>query len=872
MDSTLARVNDNLGKSLFATKEYEEARVFFERALFIRKQIYDEISLVDIVRMYYNIGMTYFDSGQEFTSISYFDSAATNPPSDFGIISILGNLRIGQSYHRIGELNRAIIHFNKANQLYDQLGGPVRFKIEIVDSYASCYRDIKAFKQGIQMIDQTLLDLEEQNECRQDIADLYLELGNLWQDSINSQGNLESLAENTINIYQEALSCYTELKNPEDKVINDRIALTSGNLGEFYRRLSKTDKAIQLLSKQIDSDIFSTFSHRRKVQLLLNRGEANLDAKAHKKANQDLSKAMGIILPEVLNSLEIKTKLTSDYLLRDYQILILSNMAKNQIAISEDDPQSLTSAIPIYDSLTSFIHRYRADLISEEAKMGLSSNIQKSLENAFGTAISLYKLTKEKEYLEQAFYFSEERKAFTLLEATRLNQFHDLLDEDDREKEQTLEKEQARLRTALQVNEGNPDMKVLLQDSIAENFKEIGTFNEALKKDYPKYHQLKTKRADLTIEQIQHELLADDQAMLEYYYTPEALYLFLISKEDFQLKEVSLENTPFQESLRTFKSIMSTGAERKQEGEDGMVGELGYQLYQLLIKPVAPILPKRVMIIPDKELNTFPFEALVKKEGFTTPGEIADEEQFLIFEHSLAYCFSANLWWQMHQIQPRNTNKLALINCEFNPDLHKNKQEQISLGTLSSSKRFLKPLGRAQVNEMEGIEEKAARAKCVDEASKEDFLSLCEKYGRIHLATHGIVHKSQQQLNYISFSQSADTLDADQLLFLKDLLPYNWEMDFVFLSACQTASGEFIEGEGNMSLARGLAYAGVKSFVTTLWDVPTQPKADLVPRFYDYLLNDDEAKDIALQKAKMEVVYKYPHPANWAGFSLSGSF
>ncbi|MEL6194401.1 MAG: CHAT domain-containing protein [Bacteroidota bacterium] len=415
-------------------------------------------------------------------------------------------------------------------------------------------------------------------------------------------------------------------------------------------------------------------------------------------------------------------------------------------------------------------------------------------------------------------------------------------------------------------------MKELIQDSIAENFKQIGAFNESLKKNYPKYHQLKTKGADLSIVQIQQELLANDQAMLEYYYTPEKLYLFLISQNELQLREVSLENIAFEESLRAFKGIMSAGVEKKEAREEEMIGELGYQLYQLLIAPVASQLPARVMIIPDKELNTFPFEALVKKEGFATPGDIADAEQFLIFDHSLAYCFSANLWWQMHQIQPRNTSKLALVNCEFNPGLHENKQPQANLGTLASSKRFLKPLGRAQVDEMEGIEDKTGRAKRVDHASKEDFLSLCEKYGRIHLATHGIVHKSQQQLNFISFSQSADTLNADQLLFLKDLLPYNWEMDFVFLSACQTASGEFIEGEGNMSLARGLAYAGVKSFVTTLWDVPTQPKADLVPRFYDHLLNDAEPKDIALQKAKMEVVYKYPHPANWAGFSLSGSF
>ncbi|MEM7511886.1 MAG: CHAT domain-containing protein, partial [Bacteroidota bacterium] len=343
-------------------------------------------------------------------------------------------------------------------------------------------------------------------------------------------------------------------------------------------------------------------------------------------ANRDFLRIIDLFRvsePEIKET-GLNTSLTSDYKLRDYQILTLSNMARAQIAISEEDPQSLTSAITIYDSLTNFIHRYRADLISEEAKMGLSGNIQKSLENAFETAISLYKLTDEREYLEQAFYFSEERKAFTLLEATRLNQFHDLLDEEDREKEQTLEKEQARLRTALQVNEGNPDIQALIQDSIAENFKQVGAFNEALKKDYPKYHQLKTRGADLTIEQIQQELLSDDQAMLEYYYTPEKLYLFLITQNELQLREVSLENTSFDESLRAFKGIMSAGVEKKEAREEEMIGELGYQLYQLLIAPVASQLPERVMIIPDKELNTFPFEALVKKEGFSTPGDIAD--------------------------------------------------------------------------------------------------------------------------------------------------------------------------------------------------------------------------------------------------------
>jgi CHAT domain-containing protein len=44
--------------------------------------------------------------------------------------------------------------------------------------------------------------------------------------------------------------------------------------------------------------------------------------------------------------------------------------------------------------------------------------------------------------------------------------------------------------------------------------------------------------------------------------------------------------------------------------------------------------------------------------------------------------------------------------------------------------------------------------------------------------------------------------------------------DLVVLSACQTALGEEIRGEGLVGLTRPFMYAGVPRIVASLWQVP----------------------------------------------------
>jgi CHAT domain-containing protein len=73
----------------------------------------------------------------------------------------------------------------------------------------------------------------------------------------------------------------------------------------------------------------------------------------------------------------------------------------------------------------------------------------------------------------------------------------------------------------------------------------------------------------------------------------------------------------------------------------------------------------------------------------------------------------------------------------------------------------------------------------------------------------------------------------DGFLRLHDI--YNLRLDaaLTVLSACQTALGKDIRGEGLIGLTRGFMYAGAPQVVASLWDVEDHATAELMKHFYE---------------------------------------
>jgi CHAT domain-containing protein len=95
----------------------------------------------------------------------------------------------------------------------------------------------------------------------------------------------------------------------------------------------------------------------------------------------------------------------------------------------------------------------------------------------------------------------------------------------------------------------------------------------------------------------------------------------------------------------------------------------------------------------------------------------------------------------------------------------------------------------------------------------------------------------------------------------------------VTLSACGTALGREMSGEGMIGLTRAFQYAGARTVLASLWSVDDRSTADLMARFYGRLRRG-EGKDAALRGAQLEMLRVPPssHPALWAAFQLSGDW
>jgi CHAT domain-containing protein len=74
----------------------------------------------------------------------------------------------------------------------------------------------------------------------------------------------------------------------------------------------------------------------------------------------------------------------------------------------------------------------------------------------------------------------------------------------------------------------------------------------------------------------------------------------------------------------------------------------------------------------------------------------------------------------------------------------------------------------------------------------------------------------------------------------------------VVLSACETAVGRTLSGEGVEGLRSGLTLAGARNVVLTLWPVDDEATVSVMGRFYDCLLSGDSPAD-SLVRTKREL-------------------
>lgn len=148
-------------------------------------------------------------------------------------------------------------------------------------------------------------------------------------------------------------------------------------------------------------------------------------------------------------------------------------------------------------------------------------------------------------------------------------------------------------------------------------------------------------------------------------------------------------------------------------------------------------------------------------------------------------------------------------------------------------------------------------------------------YRILHFATHGLLNSTQPGLSGLVLSLVDRTgRPQDGFLRLHDVYNMDLAADLVVLSACQTALGKEVRGEGLVGLTRGFMYAGARSVVATLWPVEDAATAELMPRFYHALMKDGQTPAAALRSAQLALWERRRtrRPFYWAAFTLQGDW
>jgi len=147
------------------------------------------------------------------------------------------------------------------------------------------------------------------------------------------------------------------------------------------------------------------------------------------------------------------------------------------------------------------------------------------------------------------------------------------------------------------------------------------------------------------------------------------------------------------------------------------------------------------------------------------------------------------------------------------------------------------------------------------------------QYRIIHYATHAIIDGQNPELSGLVMSMVGED-GSPKKGFLSQYEIFNMDLnaELVVLSACQTALGKELRGEGQVGLIQGFMYAGAPRVVASLWKIQDKATAELMTRFYRAMLDGGKNPSDALREAQLSMYQEssWRFPYYWGAFVSQG--
>lgn len=886
-DNTIKRYKDSIayayrhiGNVFIRIRDYEVARTHY------RKGLSFEPGGSARGGLYHNLAATFYNDREFQQSLVCFDSALLAKPAFPDSPYYFSAARfLGKAYLELNQPHLAQSYLEKAMALAVASGDKMKIG-RACESMSIYWRLLQNYPKAIAVGQQGIAAFDDSGNLKTSgkrvLADCYQNIGNAWQDSLlRCQLNTSTLeeewkaGEQSERHYEKARKIYEELEGLKMWEIQQTLL---SNMGELYRRQGKLEKANEILEEAIAAldtvREIPVAKYSLLGKLYINRGEALMNAGKLSLAESDFDSALYYLLSGYLPAqgqqlLGLNEPTVSPVAV----IMAIGNMAElaKQKARDSSDPNAhvlkLKIALEFYDSLSAFIHSTRKGYLYETDKIALSQKTRPYLDSAFLLSLELETLDpgNAQAYREQAFRFAEQSKAMALLESLQEKSWSARLDERQQQQMAELKRERTAINNEIFQYRGNPQIQEALNKRWLAHLSKWRNFQESVS-----YAAAQAARAmNRSVEELREKVLGEGQALLAYHEIDTVLYVFLLGKDDLQLAEVPI-GKDFYPNIALFEQLLSQPPSDSLKEKEAVFCAVSKRLYdQLLPAGLRRTLPIRLIVVPSDGLQTLPFEALwTSEEKGALDSSKQAEKHYLLFRHSFSYTPSANLLYEMRNNRA-NAKRPARVSI-LAPDFSNGR----SLGDEGGAAQYV-PLPNQ--DEAKAISKNVAAVKRLGpKANKDNFWNDCQAYPVLHIPTHGIL-SSDPRFNRIVLS-SADKLAPSryEYLHLHELYSHSerLDLDLLTLPACETGQGASMKGEGKMSIARGLAALGIRSFVVAYWKINAYNSQELMPLFYGELAQpSNRFKDEALAQAKRDFIAgssSHVHPFKWAGLMLIG--
>ncbi len=839
------------------------------------------------------LGLAYYHSGDPKRSLEFFDQSlavadsardprrAASAANNAGIIAI-----------NAGDAARAAAYLERALKIYRELAY-LDGEVSALNNLAIAYGARGQFNRKIEYLRQALALRRTEGNKREE-SGILNNLGAAYKDLGDGARALE--------LYEQSLSIA-----PADDAIHEAMVLI--NIGNVYTGRKEYDKAAEYLQRAYD--IRSKAGDRRgTAAALLNLGALLTESERDEsgalvKLQQALPifREMGDRGREALalgNLAKVTSRLGDRPKARELALesLAVSRAIGQQeseiaalglltrLALIEND---LSQARARAEEALGVIESLRNKVAGAAFRASLMSMVQDDYARYVDILMRLHRDQPQAGHDRAAFEAAERARARSLLD-TLAEGGADIRQGVDpallsREKDLERRIDQAgRRETALLAAPHTQEQAAAARRALDQLLTEYQELRAQVRQLSPAYASLTQPEPPKTA-QIQAQL-DSETLLLEYALGDERSYLWALTPDSITAFELPKESEIETLARRYFEFVSTPKA-------DGAAATaLSAELSKVLLGPVAALLPgKRLVVVANGALQYVPFAAL------PLPGDslplIANNEVI-----SLPSASILGVLRSQRAARPSPPKTVAVLaDPVFSPQdsrLARNAPAAASAARGAEEEqepdlaKSVRAAGFNRLTRLRFTREEAQnildlvpagqKLRAVDfDATRAAVLSGdLANYRIIHIATHGIVNTQSPDLSGLVLSLvDAKGQRVDGFLRMHQLYNLNLPADLVVLSACQTALGREIHGEGLVGLTRGFMYAGASRVVASLWQVDDQATAELMKRFYRGMLGKQRLSPaVALRQAQTEMSRdsRYRSPYFWAAFTIQGDW